>query len=50
MCVVEMIDREEQTFYHLENFIEGEYVKYNSNSGYVLDDDVRYTPQVCYFI
>ena len=48
MCVIEMIDREEQTFYHLENFIEGDYVKYNSNSGYVLDDDVRYTPQVCY--
>jgi len=45
MCVIEMIDREEQTFYHLENFIEGDYVKYNSNSGYVLDDDVRYTPQ-----
>jgi len=45
MCVVQMIDREDQAFYHLENFIEGDYVKYNSNSGYVLDDDARYTPQ-----
>lgn len=46
MCVIEMINRPGKPLFHLENFIEGEYVKYNSNSGYVFDDDARATPQV----
>ncbi|XP_076804356.1 eukaryotic elongation factor 2 kinase-like isoform X2 [Clavelina lepadiformis] len=45
MCVIEMLDQEGTPLYHLENFIEGDYVKYNSNSGFVLDDDARCTPQ-----
>lgn len=43
MCIIEMIDGENQ-FYHLEHFIEGDYIKYNSNSGFV-SDDFRLTPQ-----
>lgn len=32
--------------FHLEHFIEGKYIKYNSNSGYVLQDEtLRCTPQ-----
>lgn len=57
--IIEMIEREECPLYHIEHFIEGNYVKYNSNSGFVLaDDNFRMTPQVnmktfrllnCYF-
>lgn len=47
MCVIEMINRPDLPLYHLEAFIEGDYVKYNSNSGFVGDEDVRATPQVC---
>ncbi|XP_047143201.1 eukaryotic elongation factor 2 kinase isoform X1 [Hydra vulgaris] len=42
------IHREGQPMYHIENFIEGNYVKYNSNTGFVLheeDTHVRATPQ-----
>ena len=48
MCIVEMHERPGSPLYHLENFIEGHYVKYNSNSGFVRDDDenARWTPQV----
>ena len=46
MCVIEMIDRPGKPIFHLENYIDGEYVKYNSNSGFVLDEDARCTPQV----
>lgn len=37
--------------YHIEHFVEGKYVKYNSNSGFVLrdEDNLRATPQV-YFV
>nr|CAH0112923.1 unnamed protein product [Daphnia galeata] len=46
MAVLEFIDRPDKPLYHIENFIEGNYVKYNSNSGYVLGDDAqRHTPQ-----
>jgi elongation factor 2 kinase len=31
-------------YYHLEHYIEGQYVKYNSNSGFV-EENLRYTPQ-----
>lgn len=46
MCVVEMINRPGKPFFHLEHFIEGKYIKYNSNSGFVKDDNLRLTPQV----
>lgn len=46
MAVLEFVDRPDKPLYHVENFIEGNYVKYNSNSGFVLDDDThRQTPQ-----
>ena len=46
MSVLEFESRPpEDRFYHLEHFIEGHYVKYNSNSGFV-DDGLRHTPQV----
>ena len=43
-----MLDRE--GMYHIEHFVEGKYVKYNSNSGFVLKEDetIRSTPQVSY--
>ena len=49
MCIVQMHEREGNPLFHLENFIEGHYVKYNSNSGFVREDDEtsRWTPQVC---
>jgi len=46
MAVLEFVDRPNCPLYHVENFIEGKYVKYNSNSGFVLDDEAhRQTPQ-----
>lgn len=43
-----MRDREESSLFHLEHFIEGKYIKYNSNSGFVLrNETLRCTPQVC---
>ncbi|XP_036428208.1 eukaryotic elongation factor 2 kinase isoform X6 [Colossoma macropomum] len=45
MCVVEMTSRPGKPFYHLEHYIEGQYIKYNSNSGFVRDDNIRLTPQ-----
>uniref|UniRef100_A0A8C5DZJ8 Eukaryotic elongation factor 2 kinase n=1 Tax=Gouania willdenowi TaxID=441366 RepID=A0A8C5DZJ8_GOUWI len=45
MCVVEMINRPGQPLFHLEHYIEGKYLKYNSNSGFVRDDNLRLTPQ-----
>ena len=44
MSVIEFKDRPGKPLYHLENFIEGEYIKYNSNSGFV-DESHRCTPQ-----
>ena len=47
VCVIEMKDREGSPLFHLEHFIEGKYIKYNSNSGFVLQDEtLRCTPQV----
>ncbi|XP_036936604.1 eukaryotic elongation factor 2 kinase isoform X2 [Acanthopagrus latus] len=45
MCVVEMVDRPGKPLFHLEHYIEGKYIKYNSNSGFVRDDNIRLTPQ-----
>lgn len=48
MCVLEFENREPgDQFYHLEHYIEGHYIKYNSNSGFV-DENARFTPQVFY--
>uniref|UniRef100_A0A646QD63 Eukaryotic elongation factor 2 kinase n=1 Tax=Hemiscolopendra marginata TaxID=943146 RepID=A0A646QD63_9MYRI len=44
MAVLEFIKRPGKPLFHVEHFIEGNYIKYNSNSGYVTDD-VRFTPQ-----
>ncbi|KAM8890413.1 eukaryotic elongation factor 2 kinase isoform 1-T1 [Synchiropus picturatus] len=45
MCVMEMINRPGKPLFHLEHYIEGKYIKYNSNSGFVRDDNLRLTPQ-----
>ncbi|KAK2154375.1 hypothetical protein LSH36_269g00033 [Paralvinella palmiformis] len=44
MCVLEFKNRPERPLYHLEHFIEGDYIKYNSNSGFV-EENLRLTPQ-----
>jgi len=46
MCVLEFESRAaDDRFYHLEHFIDGHYIKYNSNSGFV-EENIRCTPQV----
>ncbi|XP_019505427.1 PREDICTED: eukaryotic elongation factor 2 kinase isoform X3 [Hipposideros armiger] len=45
MCVVELKERPGKPLFHLEHYIEGKYIKYNSNSGFVRDDTMRLTPQ-----
>ncbi|XP_061763407.1 eukaryotic elongation factor 2 kinase-like isoform X1 [Nerophis ophidion] len=45
MCAVEMTERPGKPLFHLEHYIEGKYIKYNSNSGFVRDDNIRLTPQ-----
>ncbi|CAG9531898.1 unnamed protein product [Cercopithifilaria johnstoni] len=44
VCILEFLDEDEHAFYHLERYIEGKYIKYNSNSGFV-SDVCRKTPQ-----
>ncbi|XP_059168099.1 eukaryotic elongation factor 2 kinase-like [Physella acuta] len=44
MYVLEFPDRPGKPLFHLEHFIEGEYIKYNSNSGFV-EENLRLTPQ-----
>lgn len=44
VSVLEFLDEESRSLYHLEHFIEGDYIKYNSNSGFV-SDVCRKTPQ-----
>uniref|UniRef100_A0A669QHZ9 Eukaryotic elongation factor 2 kinase n=1 Tax=Phasianus colchicus TaxID=9054 RepID=A0A669QHZ9_PHACC len=44
-CIIEMKDRPGKPLFHLEHYIEGKYIKYNSNSGFVRDDNIRLTPQ-----
>ncbi|CAJ0583681.1 unnamed protein product, partial [Mesorhabditis spiculigera] len=41
--VIQILDLPGEPYYHLEHFIEGEYVKYNSNSGFVSEMQ-RQTP------
>lgn len=50
MCVVELTQRPGKPLFHLEHYIEGKYIKYNSNSGFVRDENIRLTPQVCYLL
>ncbi|XP_073884099.1 eukaryotic elongation factor 2 kinase isoform X6 [Macaca fascicularis] len=45
MCIIELRDRPGKPLFHLEHYIEGKYIKYNSNSGFVRDDNIRLTPQ-----
>ncbi|XP_043828333.1 eukaryotic elongation factor 2 kinase isoform X4 [Dromiciops gliroides] len=45
MCIIELKDRVDKPLFHLEHYIEGKYIKYNSNSGFVRDDNIRLTPQ-----
>lgn len=45
MAILEMVDRPGSPLYHVEHFIEGKYVKYNSNSGFVRSEALRMTPQ-----
>ncbi|EMP34970.1 Eukaryotic elongation factor 2 kinase [Chelonia mydas] len=43
--IIEMKNRPGKPLFHLEHYIEGKYIKYNSNSGFVRDDNIRLTPQ-----
>ncbi|XP_074866435.1 eukaryotic elongation factor 2 kinase isoform X1 [Carettochelys insculpta] len=43
--ILEMKNRPGKPLFHLEHYIEGKYIKYNSNSGFVRDDNIRLTPQ-----
>jgi len=45
MAVLEMKDRPGKPLYHIEHYIDGDYVKYNSNSGFVDNGLNRQTPQ-----
>ncbi|TRY68486.1 hypothetical protein TCAL_01380 [Tigriopus californicus] len=44
MAVLEFPEREGQPLFHIEHYIEGNYVKYNSNSGFVDNRACRQTP------
>ena len=45
MCVYEFHERDERPLFHVEHFIDGDYIKYNSNSGFVDSKVCRQTPQ-----
>lgn len=47
MYILEFKDRFGEFLYYLEYFIEGEYIKYNLNSGFV-DENLRYIFQVSF--
>lgn len=44
MYILEFKDRSGSPLYHCEHYIEGKYIKYNSNSGFV-EENIRFTPQ-----
>jgi len=44
MSILEFVDREGSPLFHLEHYIEGNYIKHNSNSGFVEDVQIRNTP------
>ena len=43
MAVMELHERPGAPLFHVEHYIDGDYIKYNSNSGFVAD--MRQTPQ-----
>lgn len=45
ISVLEFVDRPGRPLFHLEHYVDGEYIKYNSNSGFV-EENLRLTPQV----
>ena len=45
MCVYEFHERDDRPLFHVEHFIDGDYIKYNSNSGFVDGKFCRQTPQ-----
>jgi len=47
MAVLELVEREGAPLFHIEHYIDGDYIKYNSNSGFVEDTTkhCRKTPQ-----
>lgn len=44
MAILEFHDRKGKPLFHIEHYIDGEYIKYNSNSGFVETSAVRQTP------
>lgn len=44
VSILEFKDRPNSPLFHLEHYIEGKYIKYNSNAGYVDDHHLRNTP------
>ena len=52
MGVIELVERAQAPLFHIEHYIDGEYIKYNSNSGFVEDRQgpERMTPQVFVFV
>lgn len=44
MAVLRLVERPGAPLFHVEHYIEGSYVKYNSNSGYVSSSNARMTP------
>lgn len=44
VSILEFANRPDSPLFHLEHYIEGTYVKYNSNAGFVEDIHVRNTP------
>jgi len=45
IAVLEFTERPGCLLFHLEHYIDGHYIKYNSNSGFV-EENLRLTPQV----
>ncbi len=44
MSILEFMNRPGSPLFHLEHYIEGNYIKYNSNAGFVEDLHLRLTP------
>ncbi len=44
VSILEFDNREGSPLFHLEHYIEGNYIKYNSNAGFVEDAHLRFTP------
>lgn len=45
VSIIEFVERPGSPLYHMEHFIEGSYIKYNSNSGFISSQATRLTPQ-----